>query len=164
MEKKHTNKGYTLVEIIFYVALFAVMSVAVINAMLIMSRSFRERLITSDLTEGGNVMERMVREVRKANDITSISSTDLNLSTTDDSGNSKTLEFLQSGNNIQLLENGVLTGNLNSPNLYVVSLSLTQITSTNGKAVKISISVRSNNDQAGRAVDFNDTVALRGVY
>lgn len=156
--------GYTLVELLFYVALFAVLSLTVINAMYTMTKAFRETSVQRELAGSSTIMERIAREIRQASAINSISSTDLKLDTTDDTGAIKKVEFLLSGTNLQLKENDVLTGNLNSPTISVTSVSFSQITTTKGVGIKITYSVKSNNDALGRTADFYDTVVLRGYY
>ncbi|HBA45878.1 hypothetical protein A2W67_00595 [Candidatus Nomurabacteria bacterium RIFCSPLOWO2_02_40_28] len=161
---KNYKKGYAILELLFYIAFFAILSLVVINAMIVMTRSFRETSIQGELIQSGVIMERISREVRQAYNISSISATDLNLDSTDNGGANKTVEFLLSGTDIQLLENGVLTGNLNTLNITVTALTFTQITTTKGKAVKIAFTVRSSNDKLNRTQDFYDTIVLRGIY
>ena len=132
--------------------------------MIVMTRSFRETSIQGELIQSGVIMERISREVRQAYNISSISATDLNLDSTDNGGANKTVEFLLSGTDIQLLENGVLTGNLNTPNIAVTALTFTQVTTTKGKAVKVALTVKSNNDALARTQDLYDTIVLRGIY
>ena len=79
-------------------------------------------------------------------------------------GGNKTLEFLLSGGNIQLIENSVLAGNLNPPNIAVTDLTFTQIITAEGKAVKIFLTVKSINDVLTRTFNFYDTIVLRGGY
>lgn len=160
----NTKQGYTILELLFYIAFFSVLSLVVINAMITMSGSFKATAIHSRLAQGGNVMERMAREIRSAIDISSIDTTDLLLDTKDETGAAKTVQFLLSGGDIQLLENGVLIGNLNAPNIIVTNLSFTQIDTNKSKAVKISFTIRSTDDASGRLEDFYDTVVLRGIY
>lgn len=167
MIKRSTNKtkqGYTILELLFYIAFFSVLSLVVINAMIAMSSSFKETAIHSRLAQGGNIMERISREIRSSVNINSISATDLVLDSKDEAGVSKTVEFLLNGSDIQLLENGVLIGNLNNPNLLVTNLSFTQIDTNKSKAVKISFSIRAVDDLSLRVEDFYDTVVLRGIY
>ncbi|OGI62776.1 hypothetical protein A2818_00835 [Candidatus Nomurabacteria bacterium RIFCSPHIGHO2_01_FULL_40_12] len=158
------TSGYTVVELVFYIALFVILTLAVINAMITMTRAFRETTIQSELLQSGNLMERISREVRASYDIASIGATDLVLNTKDSGGANKTVEFLLSSSNLQMLENSVLTGNLNTPNITVTGLAFTQIITTKGKAVKISLTVRSNNDKLDRDKTFYNTVVLRGDY
>src|SRR6185503_1918234 len=116
------------------------------------------------LRGGSEVMERIGREIRKASAINTITATDLLLDTTDDAGESKTLEFVLAGNNIELRENGAVTGNLNGEKTVVTALTFTEISTANGSAVKIFLTVRSASDTAGRSVDYYDTIILRGEY
>ncbi len=109
-------------------------------------------------------MERMSREVRQAYGISSISGTDLKLNSTDSSGTNKTVEFLLSGTNLELLENNSLTGNLNTTNVSVTGVSFTQVTTAQGVAVKMTLTVKSNSDTSARNETFYDTVVLRGDY
>lgn len=158
------NAGYSVIELIFYISLFVIIAIAVINSLFTMTKSLKEVSVQSELASSSAIMERISRETRKAIDINSISSNDIILKTTDDVGASKTVEFHLSGTNLQLLENGVLTGNLNSASLDVTAVNFTQITTLKGKAVKITFSVKSSNDRLARVIDFYDTIALRGLY
>ncbi|MGH7250139.1 MAG: hypothetical protein ACREGC_04125, partial [Minisyncoccia bacterium] len=148
------ENGYAMLELLFYITLFSAMSLVVIEALLTMTRSFKETAIFSQFVQSGNVMERVGREIRQANDIASISASDLMLNTVDNAGAAKTVEFLLSGSNLELLENGTLSGNLNTPNMAVTALTFTQITTAKGKAVKVFLTVRSLNDTQNRTEDF----------
>lgn len=163
-KKNKIKSGYALLELLFYIAFFAVLSLIVIDAMVVMAGSFKETTLQAELMQGGTIMERMSREIRQAYDINSISANDLKLNTKDSSGADKTVEFLLSGSNLQLLENAVFTGNLNTPNISITALTFTQITTAKGKAVKVFFTIKSANDTLGRTQDFYDTIALRGSY
>ena len=161
---RKTKGGYTLIEILFYIALFSVLTLAIINSFITMTKAFKEISIQSDLVQSSLVIERMSREIRQAYGINSIATSDLKLNTKDELDNNETVRFLLSGSDIQLFENDVLTGNLNTPNIQVVNLSFTQITTVNGNAVKISLSVKSGRDTTNRVENFYNTVLLRGDY
>ncbi len=161
---KNKNRGYTMVEFIFYATLLAVVSIVVINSMIIMTKSFKKTAVQNELVQSGSIMERIAREVRQAYGINSISASNLKLDSKDINGVNKIVEFLLSGNNIQLLEDNVLTGNLNTPSIIVTALTFTQITTTRGKAVKIFLTLHSSNDILNTNQDFYDTVVLRGDY
>lgn len=156
--------GYAILELLFYITFFSIMALLVINSMVTMARSFRENSVYGELVQSGTIMERMVREIRASYDVVSITATSLKLNTKDAVDADKTIEFVLSGNNIQFLENGVLTGNLNTPNIIVTSLSFTQINTVKGEAIKISLSLRSTNDVFNRVQDFYDTITLRNSY
>ncbi len=162
--KPWRSGGYAILELLFYIAFFATFSLIVINAMITMTKSFRETSIQGELVQSGVIMERISREIRQAYGINSISTTDLKLDSTDSLGVNKTVKFSLSSGNIQLIENSITTGNLNTADIVVTALAFTQITTTKGKAVKIFLTIRSNNDVLNRTQDFYDTVVLRGVY
>lgn len=164
MIKINKNKGYAILELLFYISILAILSLLVIKSMITMTQSFRETSVYGEWVQSGNILERISREIRTAYDINTITVTDLKLNTKDENDVNKTVEFVLSGNNIQLLENDVLTGNLNTPKIVVTSLSFTQIATAKGKAVKVLLSVRSSNDKFNRVQDFYDTVVLRGQY
>lgn len=158
------NQGYAILELLFYISLFSILSFVVINAMIIMSKSFKQTIIQTELMQSGNILERISREIRGAYGINTISANNLVLNTKDDADVNKTVQFLISGSNLQLLENGVLVGNLNTPDLQVTALSFTEISTAQGKAIKIFLTIRSINDTSGRTEDFYNTVVLRGGY
>jgi len=161
---KIKNSGYALIETLFYIALLAIFSIAIVNSIIIMTKSFKETTLQAELMQGGTIIERISREVRQANSIATISSTSLKVNTVDGDGNPKTVEFLLSGTDIQFLENGALTGNLNTGNVIIGGLSFEQILTTNGVAVKMTLTLSSSHDKLLRESDFYDTVVLRGSY
>ena len=160
MKQNKTKHGYAILELLFYIAFFVTLSLVVIDAMITMARSFREISIQAELTQSGTIMERMSREIRQASSINSISANNLALNI----GVSQTIEFKFISPNIQLWDNGSNIGNLNSPNIAVTALNFTQIATAKGKAVKVSLTLRDNNDIQGRLVNFYDTITLRGSY
>ncbi|OIO29940.1 hypothetical protein COX93_00325 [Candidatus Nomurabacteria bacterium CG_4_10_14_0_2_um_filter_30_12] len=161
---KNWKGGYVLLETVFYILLFAILSIAVIDSLITMTKAFKETMIQSELMQGGNVMERISREVRQAYGINLITANSLKINTKDSDGVNKTVEFLLSGADIRLLENDVFTGNLNTSNVTITDINFTQINTLKGTAVKIFLTVKSNYDLQNRNETFYDTVVLRGDY
>ncbi|MFA5777959.1 MAG: hypothetical protein WC870_00485 [Candidatus Paceibacterota bacterium] len=164
-EKQKKGNGYAVLELIFYISLFVVLSLVVIDAMITMARSFRETSIQAEFVQSGTMMERMSREIRTSYDI-DVTSTeaDLKLNTKDDDGVEKIIEFKLVGSDIQLWDAGINIGNLNTPNIIVSALTFTQITTAKGKAIRVFLTIKSANDILSRTQDFYDTVVLRGSY
>ena len=159
---KNCKKGYAVLELLFYISLFAILAIAVINSLLVMTRTFRETAIQRNLGEGGAIMERISREIRFSNAVNSANP--LLLATTDLEGDPKTVEFALSGSDIEFRENDSLVGNLNTPEVEVTNLVFTQIITSQSQAVKVELTVRSKNDSLYRQANFYDTVVLRGSY
>ena len=167
MIKKIKNKeqGITILETIFYIALFTILSVTVISAMLTMTRAFKETRIQREIMGSGEIMEKIGREIKQADDINSLDTpADLRLDSKDENGAYKLVEFSLVNSNIRFSEKGVFTGNLNSPDIKVDNLIFTQILTTKGKAIKIVLTVNSLDDPQARTYDFYDTVVIRGKY
>ncbi len=162
---KKRNGGYALIEMLFYISIFVILSVTIINALVMMVKSFAETSIQADFVQSGNILERMSREIRQATSIdTTSTSSNLKLNSTTTAGAAKTIQFVLSGTNLQLWEGNVLTGNLNAPNIQVTSLIFTQITTAKGKAIRVQISVQNTKDKSARTVNFYDTIGLRRSY
>ncbi len=164
LRKKDKKKnGYAVLELLFYISFFVVLSLVLISAMITMARAFRETAIQAELTQSGNIMERMSREIRAAYGIDETSTnTDLKLNT--NFGTNTKIEFKLLNSSLQLLENEAFTGNLNTPNISITALSFTQITTAQGKAIRMLLTVRANNDVSGTTQNFYNTVVLRGAY
>lgn len=163
-QMRQTQRGYSLVEVLFYISIFTALSLVVINSLVIMTKAFRETTASADLVQSASIMERISREIRQANSINFITETDLRLNAKDDAGQNKTVEFKWVNPNVQLLENNALIGNMNTPNIQVTALAFNRINTAEGTAVKVGLSVQSIRDGAGRIETFYDTVVLRGDY
>ncbi|MFZ3015603.1 MAG: hypothetical protein WA101_01205 [Minisyncoccia bacterium] len=160
------NYGYVLLETVFYVCFFVILSTAVISAMVTMFKSYKETVIQTELERSSVILDKISREIRQATGINSINNDGNNLviNTKDDVDADKTVEFLISGSDLQIKENDILIGNLNTPNIIVNDLSFVQIATAKGNAVKIFLSVSSVFDSSNRIENFYNTVVLRGNY
>ena len=161
---KKNNRGVTLIETIFYIVLFSMLSTVVIYSIVTMTKSFKEISIQRELTQGGEIMERISREIRQANAITSLGANSLVLASKDSDGNDKSVQFVLDNSNIALSENGNSSSNLNSPDIKVSALTFGQVNTVKGKAVKISLTIISRHDMLNRSYDINKTIVLRGDY
>lgn len=161
---KNKKSGFAILETLLYISFFVILSIVVINAMITMTRSFKETKIQADLIQGSSVTERISREIKQADSINSIGVGDLKLNTKDENGVNKTVRFFLSGTDVQIFENDVLIGNLNSSDITVSGLTFSQITTVKGSAVKFSVAVQSTKDALDRTKVFYNTVVLRGDY
>ena len=163
---KKKEGGFTLVETLFYISIFVVLFLVVINAMILMLRSFKQTMVNRDLLQGGVAMERMSREIKNGVNITTATTGDLDFFVNDENnpGNTITYHFLLVGTKILAKSNNIDIGDVTSPNISVTALNFTQINTVNSKAVKISLTVQSNRFGSTRTETFYDTVVLRGSY
>lgn len=164
IKRKKTNTGYSLIEVVFYVALFTVLSIVLLNFLITMTSFFMKTMVNRDIMQGAIVMENISRELKQANNFTFLSNS-LTVNTKDISNNPKTIIYTLSNSNIQLTDSvyGNL-GNLNTPNVSIDSFNVSLITTLKGKAAKINLTVKSNRDEENIQENFVDTVILRGSY
>lgn len=178
--RNHINNknGFTLVEMIIYVAFFAILSVLSINATILVMKSFYTLRINQSISQSATTaLERMSREIRNAYDIDSLNSTlttspgRLTLLTKDDLGALTTVEFYtNAGNQINMKigdvdQGSLMTKTVSATNLVFRSMTNGTATSTNSKAVKIEMTLRDSRDARSgftKTVKFYDTIVLRG--
>lgn len=169
---KHRGKkknGFTLVEMIVYIAFLTILSILAINATLIFMKSFYSVRLTQNVNQSATVaLERMSREIRNAYDIDGTQSTfntnpgRLTLKTKDASNANTTIEFYVSGNQVGIKEGGVDEGSLMTKNATITNLIFRQITTPNSKAIKIEMTLHDARGTLQQDVSFYDTIVLRG--
>ena len=164
--KKH---GFTLVEMIIYIAFFAVLSVLAITSTIIVMRSFYSIRLTQNINQSATVgLERMSREIRNAYDIDTAQSTfgvspgRLTLRTKDAGGVNTTIEFYVSGSQLFIKEGAVDMGSLMTKNAVLTNLVFRQIANPNSRAVKIEMTIRDTRGVLQKDANFYDTIILRG--
>lgn len=168
---KQTNKGYSIVEMLVYLAIFTAISIFIINSMIVVLGSFAATRTNRDLLESGGItMERISREIRQSKSVDIVNSTlgsspgVLQLNSTDSAGNSMTVKFVVSSGTLNLYENGTSIGNLLGQNISVSSLIFRRISTTNGEAVKIELTLQDIYSKNNQSQNFYNTIILRGGY
>lgn len=165
-------KGYSIVEIMVYIAIFAFLSMVVINSFINVMSAFNNTRTYRDLSESGSiVMERISREIRQAktinitNSVFNSTNGVLELNSTSSAGTSKVIKFMISGNALNIYQDGTLVGNLLKQNISPSSLLFRRITNTNSDAVKIEMTlIDTRNNTNPTSVNFYNTITLRGSY
>jgi len=166
---KENKRGFTLVEIIIYLAIFTMVSVLIINSLITVMSSFSRTKSNRSLIESSiNSMGRISREVRGASNIdiadSNLASGLLYLDIYDSLGVKSTVEFATEGGALNMYTDGVLSGNLLDPNIYLDSLVFTRISTTQSEALKIEMIIHDTNSKTVKNINFYDTVILRGGY
>ena len=160
------NKGSTLVETLFYIAIFVVISAVVMNSFIVMLKAFAQTKIERNILSGASYsLDRMSREIRWAYDIDSSSvfnssSGYLKLNSNDDLGNPKTVELSFSNGALLLKENGVSSGDIMG-SAKLKSLIFRQILQGTSEAIKIEMEAYDPADPKAKSEFFYDTILLR---
>lgn len=166
------SKGFTIIEILLYCALFITVSTMLIGSLLGMMKGYNGTRIDNDLLDSGHVaMERMTREIRGAVSINTGSSTFasnpgvLLLNSLDSSGTAKTVRFGLSSGVLQITDSTDGTArDLTGSKVTVTSLIFRNVATTNDTAVRIEMTIQSNRSGTGKSISLYDTVVLRGGY
>ncbi len=177
MKYNKSQLGFSLIEVVVYVSIFAMLSVVVINSYIVIVASFNRTQTNRDLQESGNtVMERISREIRQAKSVTVGNSVlgstpgTLEMATTDSSGTAGTVRFVLSSGAVFIYNTfngntlGTPIGNLVGQNVTATSLIFRQMTTTAGTGVKVELTVRDSRGKEHKTENFYDTVMLRGDY
>lgn len=165
------KRGFTLVEMIIYVAFFAMLSIIAVNGTIVAMKSFYSLRLNQSINESATVaLERMSREIRNAYDVDLTQSTlaptspgRLTLKTKDASGTDTTVEFYVDGaSQLNLKVGGVDNGPLVTKNVTLTNLVFWTITNTNSKAIKIEMTLHDSRATSAKSSKFYDTIVLRG--
>lgn len=166
------KKGFSLIEVIIYTAILAIIFILVVNSLSIVIKAFNQgRLAIKINNSTETAMERMIREIRFANDIDASSVLDshpghLVLNTFElGTENPTTAEFYIDSGKLMIKEGAASAIQLTSSDLTVTNLVFRQITaSSTSEAVKIEMTIQGASGNYQKTEDFYNTVILRGNY
>lgn len=164
--------GFSLVEMLFYVALLSLCLVVVMQTLSAVTRSFGVlRTVQRIEQEASLSLDRMLREIRDANDINDVASVfgahpgALYLLTTNALGVPRTVEFFLTNGQLILREDGSpQTGALTSSKTTVTRLIFRKINTVRSKGVRIEMTLQSGTGQNTRSENFYTTAVLRDSY
>lgn len=164
-------RGFSLVEMLLYIALLSLSLLVVLQTLIMMVRAYGNLRATQHIEkDAGFGMERIVREVRDASDITDGESVfdtypgELFLVTSTVGGTSRTVEFYLENGRLMLKEDGVVSGALTGTKSTVTNLVFRKIATIRSKGVKIEMTVESGSGRTEKSQDFFSTAVLRDSY
>lgn len=172
-KKGFTPSGFTLIEIIIYTAILALIFALVVNSLAVVIKAFNQGRLAIKINNSAEVaMDRMVREIRAAYDIDANSELDSHpgrLILITDSliipGSTTTLEFYLDLGRIMVEEEGDFVEALTSSDLTVTNLIFRQITAPSmSKAVKIEMEIQGSSGNYQKTENFYNTAILRKSY
>lgn len=169
--KPKRSFGFTIVELLIYLAIFTAFSILAINMLLTMTRAFAEARVVRDVNHAGLVsMERLSREIRGAESIdTGMSSFGANpgvlkLDGTDGLGAARSVRFYVLSGVLKIDENGVYLGDLTDPSVAVTNLIFRTFNTAQGSFVKVEMTLRATRGLIVRTENFYNGAILRGDY
>ena len=168
IKNRKENSGFSLVEMIIYVALLAVLVGAVTWSIASILHSYN-RMKDERSVENSAVasMDRMIKEIRNSKSIdlahsaTSTANGYLTLNDFDSSGNPTTIKFYLQNNRIYVDQGGVQLGPLTLENTTVPSLVFRYFTNASSTGVKVEMAIQASTTPVDY---FYDSAILRGSY
>lgn len=170
---KTMKRGFTLIEIIIYIAIFGIVSIFTVNIIFIAVKAYDNFKIAKDVKSAAEIsLERMSREIRLANDldvsrsVLAVSPGKIYLNTVDfDSGSLKTVEFFRSGEALAMVQNGLTEEYITSSSTELLNLVFREIvSSTTSKAIKIEMELRARKGGFDKSEKFYTTAILKNSY
>ena len=166
-----SRRGFSLIEMVVYIALLAILTVLAVNMTLSMTRAFADLRVSRDINSSATTLfERITRDIRGAYDVDVAGSVlgtnpgDLLLDTKDSSGTNMTVEYFVSNGSVHIKENGVDQEAIMSASTQAVSFVVREAVSTNSKAVKVEVTLSATRGDITKQRNFYTTVVLRGTY
>ena len=165
---KKTNNGYSLIEMIIYVALLSAISLLVVSTIVSFTKSYRTLVALRVLDHSAiSAMERMTRDIRGATNI-DISQSVFGLTNgvltivTTSNGIGTTTKFYLDNGAVKIDVNGIYFGPLTPSNASITALAFTKLDSGIGNAVKIDMTVSATVGFVTKIKIYHSTVILKG--
>jgi type II secretory pathway pseudopilin PulG len=163
----HSKNGFSLLEMLFYIALLVLLLVVVLNSVLLMVTSYRNIKATEVIESSAvTALDTMVKDIQgsKAIDVTSVLNSNpgvlvINTGTTTPAQ----IKFDGGTSSLAVYEDGVYSGPLLSKDARIKTLIFRSI-GTSTPAVKIELEIESGTSTSYRSKKFYETAILRGSY
>ncbi|HVU06550.1 MAG TPA: prepilin-type N-terminal cleavage/methylation domain-containing protein [Candidatus Paceibacterota bacterium] len=167
-----TSKGYTLVEMLVYIALIALLFSALAAAVSQISKSERRARAFLDINSAAiSAFSRFSRDIRRATSIDIVNSTlsassgKLALIMKNADGTSSTTKFYLSADGmVKVEQDGVYAGSVTSDNMQVSNLTFWKFSQASTTAVRIEMTLAPDASTTVPALNFYGTYVLRGSY
>lgn len=167
-----SKKGFTLVEMLVYLAMLGAISILISHSFIAMTRSFGSVKLSRNINESALVaMERITREIRSAYEINTGDSIfgsspgRLSLIGLNDAGATTTVKLYMQGSNIFVEKGGYSSEPITSSSTMATSLIFNQINaSTTSKAIKLELELSGSAGPVSRTDKFYNSIILRGSY
>lgn len=165
---KQSQSGYSLIELVVYIALFIFLSIVITNSLLSVMRTYTTAQRYRALQNNGElIMERLTREVRNGSGTTILSECSTNpgtisISSTDTNNVAHTNIFTVSGGLALLQTDGGGTTPISTNEVTVSVLKFCRVATPTGNGIKISLTLTTTGKNPTDA-SFYSTALFRGL-
>jgi Tfp pilus assembly protein PilW len=159
--------GFSLIEMITYVAVLTIILLLVINMVMSLKGSYRQLIVLRALDRSAyNSLERMTRDIRNAVSVNNAqsafgSSPGVLVVNQNIAGTSTPIRFYVQNGTLRLDVNGTFIGPLTVKNTAITSLMFSQMTGTS-TAIKIDMTITASSGPIILTKPYRTTVILKG--
>ncbi|MEI8339121.1 MAG: type II secretion system protein [bacterium] len=165
-QRQKSTAGFTLIEMLVYLAIFIVLVMAITSSLVYLSKSYQELAQRKNLTNSAvSVLNRISFETRQAssiniaNSVFGTSSSRLYLDSKNTDGSNTNYDFYLDSSVLKLKKDGVDQGALTLPGVAVNSFEIYRPVGTSTNAVTVKMSLTSGT----KTGDFGTTAVIRGL-
>jgi len=166
-----TSKGFSIIELLVYSAVFVVVFAMIVGTGLALSRSYRGVANTASIERDAiAVLEKISREARGAISVDTTTSvlganpSTLAFNTRDSGGAARSVKFFVNGSSLRFSENSTDKGAITGSKTAVSNFVARKITTGKSEAVKIEFALQSSDVNATTTKSFYTTIVLRNSY
>ncbi len=170
--KIKNNKGFTVVEIIAYFSILAIVSTLVITSIINLFKNYNIVKINQEIEYNAiSILDKLTRDVRDANKIniqnSSFSvaqgSVSLDISSSTNSLITNNVKFYLENNKIKYMQDSVYFGNLSTNSVTVSSFKIFYINASSSEAIKVELDLSANANPGINPIykKFYTTIQLR---
>ena len=161
-----TQKGFTLIEVLVYIAVLVIVAGALISTFLsfdtVLIRNKTERVLTQEARMSLELISQSIRDA---------SAVDTGLSTFDASpgvlaltAGATTTRFYVSGGTLMYAVNGVDVGPLTSKAITIQNITFNRQVGSSTELVRVALTLSAHSKTASSTRTFNTSAVLRGSY
>ncbi len=165
-QNRVSNRGFTLIEILFYIAIMVLLSGAFVTTFLSLDTVLVRNRTERELSQSASVsLERIVRDIRASNSVNAgLSSFGTSPGVLTLVEQSTTTRFYLSGGSLLVNVNGTEIGPLTSGAVTVQDLTFYKYTGSTTDMVRVGLTLSAQSKGASSTRTFYTSAVLRGSY
>ncbi|OGF75687.1 hypothetical protein A2926_04495 [Candidatus Giovannonibacteria bacterium RIFCSPLOWO2_01_FULL_44_40] len=166
MPRIKINSGYSLLEIVIYVGILAIIAVLVVGSTLSIYRAFAKTRVERKLIANGDVaLETMIRGIRSATSSNAaVSVFGSSPGVLQINAENSTEKFSLSGTILQIKRGGDAAGNLTSPDVSVTSLIFYSTSTDDSTMIRTQFTLEAGSGIFKKTKSFYGSAVMRGRY
>lgn len=165
------SKGFSLVEMVLYVALLTVVTLTIIQMLISISGIYRSIKLDRELEVAGTIaMESLLREIRNASSVNlgesvlDVNPGSITLNGVDESASPYVIKFIVDSGILKVSKDDEIPSAITASSITVSYLLFTHITNPVSRGVRVEIEVSGNAGPIYKSERYYGFTVMRGSY